>query len=99
MGQKNTGDAETYGIELELDGRPLRWLGYRISGAWINAEWTKGSAKIKTHPADTDAFINLDGYQIDGIPEFTSRIGLDFYPWHARRLRARGVVPLALRHL
>ncbi len=81
MGQKNTGDAETYGIELELDGRPLRWLGYRISGAWINAEWTKGSAKIKTHPADTDAIINLDGYQIDGIPEFTSRIGLDFYPW------------------
>lgn len=81
MGQKNSGDAETYGVELELDGRPLNWLGYRISGAWIDAEWTKGSAKIKTHPANTDATIDLAGYHIEGIPEFTSRIGLDFYPW------------------
>ncbi|MGE4559976.1 MAG: TonB-dependent receptor [Desulfobulbus sp.] len=81
MGQKNTGDAETYGIELELDGRPLSWLGYRISGAWIDAEWTGGEARIYEHPSNTRVVTDLDGYKVNGIPEFTSRIGLDFYPW------------------
>jgi len=81
MGQKNTGDAETYGVELELDGRPLRWLGYRISGAWIDAEWTKGMARIYEHPSNTRVEVDLDGYQVNGIPEFTGRVGLDFYPW------------------
>lgn len=81
MGQKNTGDAETYGVELELDGRPLSWLGYRISGAWIDAEWSKGTAKIYSHPANTRVDVDLDGYNVNNIPEFTGRIGLDFYPW------------------
>jgi iron complex outermembrane receptor protein len=81
MGQKNTGDAETYGIELELDGRLLPWLGYRISGAWIDAQWTKGTAKIYEHPSNTRVETDLDGYKVNGIPEFTSRIGLDFFPW------------------
>jgi len=80
MGQKNTGDAETYGVELELDGRPLSWLGYRVSGAWINAEWSSGTARIYEHPANTRVDANLDGYKVNGVPEFTSRIGLDFYP-------------------
>lgn len=81
MGQKNIGDAETYGIELELDGRPLDWLGYRISGAWIDAEWAEGTARIYEHPSNTRIEADLDGCQVNGIPEFTSRIGLDFYPW------------------
>ncbi|MDD2464340.1 MAG: TonB-dependent receptor [Desulfobulbus sp.] len=81
MGQKNTGDAETYGIELELDGRPLSWLGYRISGAWIDAEWKGGTARIFEHPSNNRVEVDLDGYKVNGIPEFTSRIGLDFYPW------------------
>ncbi|MFH0730978.1 MAG: TonB-dependent receptor [Pseudomonadota bacterium] len=81
MGQKNTGDAETRGVELELDGRPLAWLGYRISGAYIHAEWTSGTARIYEHPANTRVEADLDGYKVNGIPAFTSRIGLDFYPW------------------
>jgi iron complex outermembrane receptor protein len=81
MGQKNTGDAETYGVELELDGRPLDWLGYRLSGAYIQAEWTSGTARIKEHPSNATVSADLDGYQVNGIPEWTGRIGLDFYPW------------------
>ncbi len=80
MGQKNTGDAETYGVELELDGRPLAWLGYRLSGAYIDAEWTSGTAKIYSHPDNVQEVIDLDGYQVHGIPEFNGRVGLDFYP-------------------
>ena len=30
QGQKNTGDAQTYGLEAEADGRLLEWLGYRL---------------------------------------------------------------------
>nr|WP_320012513.1 TonB-dependent receptor [uncultured Desulfobulbus sp.] len=81
MGQKNTGDAETYGIELELDGRPLPWLGYRVSGAWINAEWNGGTARVYEHPSNTRVEVDLDGYKVNGIPKFTSRVGLDFYPY------------------
>ncbi len=80
MGQKNTGDAETYGVELEIDGRPLQWLGYRISGAYIDAQWKSGTARIYEHPSNTRVVVDLDGYQVYGIPEFTGRIGLDFYP-------------------
>lgn len=79
-GQKNTGDAETYGVELEIDGRPLDWLGYRLSGAYINAEWTDGEAKVYVHPSNKRVLAELDGYKVNGIPEFNGRIGLDFYP-------------------
>ena len=80
MGQKNTGDAETYGVELEIGGRLLEWLGYRLSGAYINAEWSSGTAKIYSHPDNEQVVVDLDGYQVYGIPEFNGKVGLDFYP-------------------
>lgn len=80
MGQKNTGDATSKGVELEVDGKPLKWLGYRLSGAYIDAQWETGTARIYEHPSNVRAVIDLDGYQVHGIPEFTGRIGLDFYP-------------------
>jgi iron complex outermembrane recepter protein len=81
MGQKNTGDAETVGVELEIDGRPLQWLGYRLSGAYIDAQWTSGTARIYTHPDNAREVIDLDGYNVHGIPEFNGRVGLDIYPF------------------
>ena len=80
MGQKNTGDAETHGVEVEIDGRPLEWLGYRLAGAYIDAEWTSGTAKVYSHPDNVQEVVDLDGYQVHGIPEFNGRVGLDFYP-------------------
>lgn len=80
MGQKNTGDAETVGVELEIDGRPLQWLGYRLSGAYIDAQWTSGTARIYTHPDNEREIIDLDGYKVHGIPEFNGRVGVDIYP-------------------
>lgn len=80
MGQKNTGDADTYGLEMEIDGRPLQWLGYRVSAAYIQAEWTSGTARIYDHPSNERVVVDLDGYQVYGIPEFNGRIGLDFFP-------------------
>ena len=79
-GQKNIGDADTYGIEVEIDGRPLDWLGYRLSGAYIDTEWTSGTARVYSHPDNVREVADLDGYQVYGIPEFNGRVGLDFYP-------------------
>lgn len=79
IGQKNTGDATTKGLELEVDGRPIQWLGYRLSGAYIDAQWDSGTARIYEHPTNDRVVVDLDGYQIHGIPEFTGRLGLDFY--------------------
>ncbi|CAN2047229.1 iron complex outermembrane recepter protein [Candidatus Magnetomoraceae bacterium gMMP-1] len=74
MGQKNLGEAEMKGLEFEADGRPFSFLGYRLSGTYLDAEWTKGNYKIKNE------LQNLDGYNIYGIPEYTYVIGLDIYP-------------------
>jgi iron complex outermembrane receptor protein len=80
QGQKNTGDAKTYGLEAEADGRLLGWLGYRLSAAYIQAEWQSGQARINEHPSNDELVIDLDGMQVHGIPEWTGRLGLDFYP-------------------
>ncbi len=79
-GIKNIGDAEMKGIELEIDGLPIGWFGYRFSGTWLDAEWSGGQMKIKERPGNTSVLKNLDGYQIHGIPEYSCVIGLDFYP-------------------
>jgi iron complex outermembrane receptor protein len=80
QGQKNTGDADTYGLEAEADGRPLEWMGYRLMAAYIQAEWQSGQARINAHPSNAEEIIDLDGKQVHGIPLWTGRLGLDFYP-------------------
>jgi iron complex outermembrane recepter protein len=85
MGQKNTGDADAYGLELEVDGRPLEGFGYRLAAAYIQAEWKSGAARIYDHPGNVRVVVDLDGYKVYGIPEFNGRIGLDFYPMQGLR--------------
>ena len=79
-GQKNMGDARTYGLEIEIDGRPIDWFGYRFSGAYINAEWESGEGKIYDPVTDDDIVVSLEGYKIHGVPELCGHAGLDFYP-------------------
>ena len=79
-GQKNMGDARTYGLEIEIDGRPMDWLGYRFSGAYINAEWESGEGKIYDPVTDNDIVVSLEGYKVHGIPDLFGHFGLDFYP-------------------
>ena len=79
-GMKNTGEAEYKGIELEADGRVLSWLGYRVAGSYLKAEWTKGRQKVNEHPTNDRIVSDLDGYDVYGVPNWTYLIGLDFYP-------------------
>ena len=79
-GMKNIGEAEIKGIELEVDGRVFPWLGYRFSGTYFNAEWTKGEMRVYDHPSNTRVLKNIEGYDIIHIPKYTYVTGLDFYP-------------------
>ncbi|HUV50881.1 MAG TPA: TonB-dependent receptor [Anaerolineae bacterium] len=79
-GMKNTGEAEIKGVELEAGGRVLPWFGYRFSGTYLNAEWTKGEMRVYDHPSNTLVLKNIEGYDIIHIPQYTYVAGLDFYP-------------------
>ena len=63
-GVKNVGDAETLGFELEADGRLKEWFGYRISAAYLDAEWTGGTEGLLKGGG------SVDGKKIDGIPQW-----------------------------
>ncbi len=80
-GQGNIGDAEAKGIEIEIDGRPYSFFGYRLTGTYQDIEWTSGTASSYLHPENTivrDA--ELSGKQIYWVPQYSGLLGLDFYP-------------------
>ncbi len=79
-GMKNIGEAEYKGIELEANGRPSQWFGYRLTGTCLDAEWVKGKARVYDHPSNRRIMRDLDGRQIHRIPKYTWVIGMDFYP-------------------
>ncbi len=80
-GYKNVGDAEHKGIELEMDGRICRWFGYRLSGTYMEAEWTSGRERVYTWETLTSKdFRNLDGKELNRISNYKYMVGFDFYP-------------------
>lgn len=87
-GMKNIGEAEIKGLELEVDGRLCPLFGYRFSGTYLDAEWTKGRMRVYEHPSNTKVMRDLDGYDITRIPNYTYVVGLDFYPTEGLKLSA-----------
>ena len=80
-GYKNTGDSEHKGIELELDGRVSDLWGYRLSGTYMEAEWTSGRERVYTWETDTSRdFRDLDGYQLSHVPKYKYTMGVDIFP-------------------
>ena len=79
MGMKNVGEAETKGIELEVDGRPSQFFGYRLAGNYLKAEWTEGEVRVYEHPTNITATRDLEEYDILRIPKYTYVVGFDFY--------------------
>jgi len=80
LGLKNLGDAEAKGIEMELDGRPWPFLGYRLSWAYQDIEWTSGQMRVYDHPTNNLTLANLKGNNIHSVPKFSGTLGLDAYP-------------------
>ncbi len=87
-GMKNIGSAEMKGIELEADGRPCNFFGYRLSGTYLDAKWKSGQMKVYERPGNTKVLCDLDGYQIYGIPKYTATAGFDFYPMEKLKISA-----------
>ena len=80
-GYKNIGDAEHKGIELEIDGRICRWFGYRLSGTYMEAEWTSGRERVYTwETLKSKDFRDLDGKELNRVPNYKYMVGLDLYP-------------------
>jgi outer membrane receptor protein involved in Fe transport len=81
-GYRNAGTSIHKGLEVEVDGRPLSWLGYRLGFTTIDAEWDEGSARGWATPtAGTTTTIDLAGKKVHYVPEFEYSAGLDFYPF------------------
>ena len=82
QGYRNAGTSIHKGIEAEIDGKPLKWLGYRVSLATIDAEWDKGEAKAyETPDATSTSITNLAGNKVIYVPEYEYALGVDFYPF------------------
>ncbi len=81
-GYRNAGTSIHKGIELEIDGRPVKWLGYRLGFTTIDAKWDSGVAKAYVTPdAASTSVINLAGKTVHYVPEYEYTAGLDIYPF------------------
>ena len=79
-GYRNAGTSIHQGIEIELDGRPFEWLGYRLSLTTIDARWDEGEAKAKPSPdAGGTEVTDLEGKTVHNVPAYEYAIGFDFY--------------------
>lgn len=80
-GYKPIGSSIHQGVDLDLDGRPWEWFGYRLGFAWIDAEWNSAEDKVYVNPADANAQVtDISGKKVYGVPEYGYRAGFDFYP-------------------
>lgn len=82
VGYRNAGTATHKGIEAEVDGKPLDWLGYRFGFTTMDAEWGSGSARgYATPDAASMTFLDLSGKKVGSVPEYEYSAGLDVYPF------------------
>ncbi len=80
-GYFNGGKSIHQGIEVEIDGRPLSWLGYRLGFTTIDAEWDSGKAKAYDSDGTNYNTKILDGKKVNYVPEYEYSAGVDFYPF------------------
>lgn len=81
-GRTNAGVSIHQGIEVEVDGRPFNWMGYRVSFTTIDAEWDKGEVKAYETPTEDAAYVvtQLGGKKVNNVPEYEYTVGMDFFP-------------------
>ena len=86
IGAVNLGKAVHKGIEIELDGRPWHWLGYRVNYGYMNAKWDDPEAVYSSYvwaddPADDyRTGISVDGYRLSRTPEHKVTATVNLYP-------------------
>ena len=82
-GYQNVGESEHKGIELEATGRFNTMVGYRLQGAYQEAEWEDGTFRSyvwgATAADDTRQNVDISGQDVPHVPKLTGTFGLDFY--------------------
>ncbi len=69
-GYGNAGECVNKGIEIELDGKPIDLIGYRVGFSTIDSEWKKARYKSS----------DLSGKKVNQIPKYEYRVGVDLHP-------------------
>lgn len=84
VGWKNVGDSTNKGVELELEGKPLKWLAYDFSYSYTDATWDNGVLRTydygATPSADTAKNMDITGKYVANVPKHKYRLGLTFFP-------------------
>ncbi len=82
QGWKPVGDSIHRGVEVEADGRPLEWFGYRLAFSRLDAEWDSGKERVAIHsevPTKNYEYVDVKGKKLYDVPEYTCSVGVDFY--------------------
>jgi outer membrane receptor protein involved in Fe transport len=83
-GYKHVGKSIHQGIELEADGHPLHWLGYRAGFTYINAKWDDATMRIYVYGAtpslDTVQSVDISGKRVYRVPAYQYTGSLIFTP-------------------
>jgi iron complex outermembrane receptor protein len=86
LGAVNLGRAVHKGFEIEMDGRLLEWLGYRLNYGYLDAKWDDPDVVYSSYvweddPADDErAGSSIDGKTLYRTPKHKGTATLSFYP-------------------
>ena len=83
----NAGDADSKGVELELNLRPV--AGWDIFGGvgYTDARFLSGATAIHTDPYGNNSTVNVAGHHLIYTPEFTANAGSQ-YTWQVCKAAA-----------
>ena len=80
-GYKHVGSSIHQGVELEADGKPLDWFGYRLGFALLDAQWDSAKTAVYVNPTDAKTQVtDISGKKVYRVPEYEFRAGVDFFP-------------------
>lgn len=83
----NAGNADSKGVELELDARPLHGWDVFGSVGSTDAHFLSGAQAIHTDPYGNTTTLNVGGNHLIYTPEFTGNVGTQ-YAWQIGRRAA-----------
>ncbi|WP_147297702.1 TonB-dependent receptor [Parasphingopyxis lamellibrachiae] len=74
----NAGAARVSGLEFEIDARPMEALSLRLSGALLDAEYTRFIAAVDDPTTPQDETVDLSGNRLSVAPRFNLSGSVDY---------------------
>jgi outer membrane receptor protein involved in Fe transport len=80
-GWKNIGHSTHKGLEIEIDGRPHKRIGYRLGFTTIDAKWDRCTPYAYENPSDpSKSRLDVAGKKVYNVPEYEYSAGVRIYP-------------------